>query len=134
MADTIISQAVLASSDAALVKRARAGDLPAFETLIAPRFDRLLRLSYSIVAHDADASDAVQESCLRAWRELPNLRDPERFEAWLWQIAINACRSALRTRRRAAIREIAVESMPAGSELVGSARPLGDDLSDTDVV
>jgi RNA polymerase sigma-70 factor (ECF subfamily) len=131
----IASELLLAGSDeSALVARAQGGDQPAFEALLSPRLDRLLRLTFSIVSNDADASDAVQEACLRAWRELPRLRDPDRFEAWLWQIAINACRSALRTRRRASVREIAVETMPDGFEIPGSGRPLADELSDIDLV
>jgi RNA polymerase sigma-70 factor (ECF subfamily) len=120
--------------ESALVAHAQAGDQASFEALVAPRLARLLRLAFSIVSNDADASDAVQEACLRAWRELPRLRDPERFEAWLWMITINACRSALRTRRRASVREIAVESMPAGFDLAGPGRPLGDELSDVDLI
>jgi RNA polymerase sigma-70 factor (ECF subfamily) len=135
MAQVIAARVTPVGSDeSTLVARAQAGDQSAFEALVAPRLDRLMRLTFSIVSNDADASDAVQDACLLAWRELPRLREADRFEAWLWQIAINACRSALRTRRRTAVREIAVESMPAGFDLVGAGRPLGDDLSDTDVV
>jgi RNA polymerase sigma-70 factor (ECF subfamily) len=122
------------SSETTLVARAQAGDAQAFEVLIAPRLDRLLRLAFSIVSSDADASDAVQEACLHAWRELPRLREPDRFEAWLWRIVINACRSSLRTRRRTSVREIAVDAMPIGHDLVYPGHPLGDDLSETDLV
>jgi RNA polymerase sigma-70 factor (ECF subfamily) len=121
------------SSEAALVARAQQGDRAAFEALVAPRLDRLLRLADSIMSNDADASDAVQDSCLRAWRELPRLRDADRFEAWLWKITINACRSALRTRRRVMVREVAVETMP-GFDPPQPGRGLGDDLSAIDVV
>jgi RNA polymerase sigma-70 factor (ECF subfamily) len=48
----------------ALVERARAGDRPAFEALIAIRLERLLRLALSILGNEADARDAVQDSCL----------------------------------------------------------------------
>ena len=122
------------SSESSLVARAQSGDAQAFEDLLAPRLDRLLRLAYSIVSSDADASDAIQEACLHAWRDLPRLREPDRFEAWLWRIAINACRSSLRVRRRTNVREIAVEEMPAGHDLVHPGHPLGDDLSETDLV
>jgi RNA polymerase sigma-70 factor (ECF subfamily) len=135
VAQVIASGAIPAGSgEAALVARAQTGDQVAFEALLAPRVDRLLRLTWSIVANDADASDAVQEACLRAWRELPRLREPAKFEAWLWQIAINACLTALRRRRRTAVREIAVESMPAGFDPPAAGRSLGDAQSDQDVV
>ena len=77
--------------ESTLVARAQAGDRDAFEELVIPRLDRLLRLAMSILSNDSDASDAVQEACLRAWREVPRLREPDRFEAWLWRIAINGC-------------------------------------------
>jgi RNA polymerase sigma-70 factor (ECF subfamily) len=122
------------SDEPALVARAQAGDRYAFDALIGPRIDRLLRLALSIVSNDADASDAVQEACLHAWRDLRSLREPDRFEAWLWRIAINACRSSLRTRRRAFVREIAVDAMPPGEELHQPGQQLGDHLSETDLV
>ena len=102
--------------------------------LVAPRIGRLLRLTGSILANEADASDAVQDACLRAWRELPRLRDADRFEAWLWQIAVNACRTALRSRRRSQVREIAIDEMPLGFDLPQSGRPFDDQLSQTDLV
>jgi RNA polymerase sigma-70 factor (ECF subfamily) len=120
--------------ESTIVGRAQAGEAAAFEALVAPRLERLMRLALSILQNDADASDVVQDACLRAWRELPRLREPARFEAWLWQIVINACRSALRTRRRTHVREIAVETMPAGFEFVQPGRALAEDLSAIDMV
>jgi RNA polymerase sigma-70 factor (ECF subfamily) len=135
VAQVIATESGLAASrESDLVARAQAGDAMAFEALVAPRMDRLLRLAYSIVSSDADASDAIQEACLHAWRELPRLREPDRFEAWLWRIAINACRSSLRSRRRTNVREIAVEEMPVGHDLIHPGHPLGDDLSETDLI
>lgn len=135
MAQVLASGATVAGSDEpTLVERAQAGDQMAFEALVRPRLHRLLRLAISIVSNDADASDAVQEACLHAWRELPRLREPDRFEAWLWQIAINACRTALRSRRRTFVREIAVDQTPVGGELAHPGAPLGDDLSTIDLV
>lgn len=131
---TAIATATASSIETALVARAQRGDQAAFEALVEPRIDRLLRLADSIVSNDADASDAVQETCLQAWRQISRLRDADRFEAWLWQIAINACRSALRTRRRVILREVAVETMPIGFDLPAPGRGVGDDLSAIDVV
>ena len=117
-----------------LVALAQQGDRAAFEALVAPRLVRLLRLTASIVSNEADASDAVQDTCLRAWRELPRLREPDRFEAWLWQIAVNACRSALRTRRRVQVREIAVDAMPEGFDLPSRSRAFDEGVSEVDLV
>jgi len=46
------------------------------------------------------ARDAVQEAYLRAWHDLPGLRDPERFDAWLHRLTVNACLDDARRRRR----------------------------------
>ena len=56
------------------------------------------------------------------------------FEAWLWQIAVNACRSALRTRRRVNVREVAVDQMPAGFDLPSRARAFDEGVSEADLV
>ena len=118
----------------ALVGRAQAGDAEAYDALVRPRMPRLLRLAQSILGNEQDAHDAVQDGCIRAWRELPRLRDPDRFEAWLWQIVIDGCRSALRGRRRASVREIAVDQMPDGEELAAATRPIADQLSAADLI
>ena len=120
--------------ESGLVARAQQGDRAAFEALVVPRLGRMLRLTGSILANEADASDAVQDACLRAWRELPRLRDADRFEAWLWQIAVNACRSALRTRRRVRVREVAVDQMPAGFELPNRSQAFDESVSEGDLV
>jgi RNA polymerase sigma-70 factor, ECF subfamily len=122
------------SLELALIAHAQLGEQAAYEALIAPRLPRLVRLAASILGNEQDARDAVQDSCLLAWRELPRLRDSSRFDAWLWQIVINACRSSLRSRRRATVREIAIDEMPPGAEPAHPARALADDLSATDAI
>ena len=122
------------SHTALLVKRAQAGDRVAFEALIEDRVWRLLRLATSILLHDADARDAVQESCLRAWIELPKLRDRDQFEAWLWRIVINACRSSLRRRGRASIREIAIDEDTGGGQFTDPTPGIAEAASEIDLV
>ena len=89
-----------------LVPAAMAGDRSAFESLVKSRLPRTYRISLAILGSEADASDAVQEAWVAAWRRLPSLLDPERFDAWLDQIVVNTCRMAIRKRGR--VREIAV--------------------------
>lgn len=93
---------------ASLVERAQEGDEAAFTLLVAQRQDQLIRLAWSILRNEADAVDAAQETCIAAWRELPRLRDPERFDAWLTRSLVNRCRDMLRRRRRATIREVRI--------------------------
>ena len=56
------------SADDALVRRARSGDMAAFEVLVDTRIDRCYRLAWSILLNDADAADATQEALVAAWR------------------------------------------------------------------
>jgi RNA polymerase sigma-70 factor (ECF subfamily) len=68
--------------------------------------DAVYRLTAAILGDEADARDAAQETFVAAWRELPKLRDPERFDAWLQRVAVNASRMTLRARGRRRVREI----------------------------
>lgn len=81
------------------IERAQAGDLDAFAVLVDRHAPGLHRLATSIVGAD-DAADATQEALLSAWRELPKLRDIDRFEPWLRRILVNRCRKFLRGRSR----------------------------------
>jgi RNA polymerase sigma-70 factor (ECF subfamily) len=84
-----------------LVERARGGDRDAYEALASAAFDGLYALAHRILRDVDRTDDAVQECLIRAWRQLPRLRDPERFEAWLRRLLVNACYDeARRVRRR----------------------------------
>jgi RNA polymerase sigma-70 factor (ECF subfamily) len=89
------------------VEAALAGDDAAFEALVLDRLPRTYRMALAILGSEADARDAVQEAWVSVWRQMPSLRDPARFDAWLDQILVNACRSGLRKRRR--VREIPLD-------------------------
>jgi len=83
-----------------LVERARGGDHDAFATLVHASIARL-DAAARLILRDAElARDAVQETLMRAWRDLPGLRDPERFDAWLHRLMTHACIDAARRRRR----------------------------------
>jgi len=87
----------------ALVERARAGDEEAFASLARAAGDRLLAIAYRILRDLGLAEDAVQQTLVLAWRELPTLRDVNRFDAWLRRLLVNACyREARRGRNWAA--------------------------------
>jgi RNA polymerase sigma-70 factor (ECF subfamily) len=82
------------------VLAARSGDRAAFEQLVRDAYDRLASLARRIVTDPSDAEDVTQETFLRAWRDLPRLREPERFEAWLTRMLVHASYDHLRRRRR----------------------------------
>jgi RNA polymerase sigma-70 factor (ECF subfamily) len=85
-----------ASLDHSLVERASQGDIDAFEELVRSHMASVYRLSVAILGSEHDAADATQEAFVAAWRGLGRLRDPDRFDAWLKRININACREVLR--------------------------------------
>ena len=99
------------STDEALVRRARLGEVAAFDSLVATRIDRCYRLAWAILLNDADAADATQDAFVLAWRQLPRLRDPSAFDGWLNRIVANAARMVRRHRVR--LREVAVASLPS---------------------
>lgn len=113
---------------ASLVTRAQAGDQIAFTRLIDERHQQLYRTAWAILRNDEDALDATQDTCLGAWRELPRLRDPARFDAWLMRSLVNRCRTALRSRRRVSVREIHLEPSP-GLEMPSADRDIGESLA-----
>src|SRR2546427_4123169 len=121
------------SPRALIVERARAGDRDAFEALVAAHLSSTFRTALAILGSEADARDACQEAFLKAWRELPRLRDIGRFDAWLGRILVNACRSALRTRRRRHVREIRVDD-PSATRLRARVPSLDDRVSELDVL
>jgi RNA polymerase sigma-70 factor, ECF subfamily len=83
----------------ALVEQARDGDADAFDALARAAADRLLAIAFRILRDLGLAEDAVQQTLVAAWRELPGLRDPDRFDAWLHRLLVNACyREARRAR------------------------------------
>jgi len=121
-----------AEPSSALVERARDGDTVAFEELLTGRLTGLLRLASAILGDAEDGRDAVQQACIQAWRELPTLRDPGRFDAWLGRIVTNACRMSMRSRSRRRVREIAVASLDdvSGVTLAARTSPGPGDASD----
>src|SRR6478609_1756014 len=92
-----------------LVERARGGDHDAFAELARAAVVRLDKAARLILRDPELARDAVQETLIRAWRDLPKLREPDRFEAWLHRLTVHACFDQARKRRR---RLVEVELTP----------------------
>jgi RNA polymerase sigma-70 factor (ECF subfamily) len=84
-----------------LVERAKAGDHDAFSELARSVIRRLYAVARLILHDAARAEDATQEALFICWRDLPALRDPDRFEAWLHRLLVRECyREARQDRRR----------------------------------
>jgi RNA polymerase sigma-70 factor (ECF subfamily) len=77
--------------DRDLVERARRGDREAFAVLVHQVSDQLYAVAYRILRDTGLAEDALQNALVLAWRRLPKLRDPERFDGWMHRILVHAC-------------------------------------------
>lgn len=134
--DVIASgRAAVMPGDEGLLARAADGDAMAFDGLLRPRLDKLFRMAVAITRNEADARDAVQEACVSAWRELPRLRDRGRFDAWLAQVLVNACRMHLRRQRRANVREIPVaDDEPQQSATGFATGGHGDEIAEVEAI
>ena len=104
-----------------LVERAQAGDDVAFSQLLDLDGDTCYAIAYRILRDPERAQDAVQQAFLLAWRELPRLRDPDRFSPWLYRLLVNACYEELRRHRRwtSRIRVLPVDG-PSGPDPIVS--------------
>lgn len=83
----------------ALVALARNGDPAAFEALAAELIGRLHAIAALLVHDRVLADDAVQETLVKVWRDLPRLRDPERFDGWLNRVLAHTCLDLVRRER-----------------------------------
>ena len=93
--------------DRDLVEQAQRGDREAYAILARTRGDTLFGIARRILRDASLAEDAVQQALVIAWRELPRLRDPDRFDAWLRRMLVHACYAEAR-RKRAWISSIQV--------------------------
>ena len=78
-------------ADPDLVIRARSGDHGAFAEIVNSVARRFHGVAYAILRDASLAEDAAQAAMVSVWRDLPRLRDPDRFEAWSYRILLNAC-------------------------------------------
>lgn len=95
-----------------LVVLAREGDRDAFNQLVDRIVDRLYAVAYRILRSGPHAEDATQQALVDIWRQLPALRDPDRFDGWAFKLVVHASYAEHRRRRRDA---------PAGSLTDGTA-------------
>ena len=83
-----------------VIERARKGDADAFSAAIGESLGGLYGAAYLVLRDQHAAEDAVQDGLLRAWRRLPTLRDPTRFDPWVRRIVVRAAIDAVRRRRK----------------------------------
>ena len=83
-----------------LVERAMHGDEEAFDEIVGRIGDSMHSVARRILRDTNLAEDATQQALLDAWRHLPQLRDPDRFEAWAYRLVVHACYAEARRERR----------------------------------
>ena len=86
--------------DTDLVVRAQHGDEQAFASLAVAAGDRLHAVAHRILRDVDLAEDATQQALLTIWRDLPQLRDPARLDAWSYRVLVRACYAEGRRTRR----------------------------------
>ena len=81
-----------------IVEQAMRGDREAFAWLVNQTSDRMYAVATRILRDTHLAEDALQSALVTAWRQLPTLRDPDRFEAWVRKLVVHACYAEARRR------------------------------------
>jgi len=108
-------------SDETAVARARTGDADAFRVLVERHSRALFRLAYRMTGNEQDAEDVVQESFLRAYRQLSRFDERASFRTWICRIALNCSLDVVRRRKRRSEQtgpgdaqgEVPMQSLPA---------------------
>lgn len=86
--------------DEVTLRRAQQGDSAAFESLVTPHEQLIWRLCWRYTRQEADAQDCVQETMLKAWRQLPRFRGECSLESWLYRVCVSCCLDWVRKRGR----------------------------------
>jgi RNA polymerase sigma factor (sigma-70 family) len=105
--------------DQQLVVRAQDGDHAAFAVLATASIGRLTAIARLTLQDGPRAEDAVQEALVGAWRNIRSLRDPERFDAWLYRLLMRACADQARGERRHRVVELPAPEL--GGPIVAGA-------------
>ena len=103
-----------------LVRSARDGDRDAFDILMTAAVDHLYRIARLILRDYDSAEDAVQEALVHCWRDLPTLRDPDQFDAWLNRLLMHSVADEARRRRRAGANVSVLRNEPAQPDGTGA--------------
>lgn len=96
-----------------LIKKAQEKDPDAFDSLMRTQLQSMYRIAIAMLGNEEDAADAIQETVLKCWQKMGQLKKEEYFQTWLTRILINQCKDVLRGRQK----YVLVEEIPeAGYE------------------
>lgn len=83
-----------------LIKEAKEKNPDAFDQLMQKQLQRMYRIAISMLNNEEDAADAIQETVLKCWQKMGQLKKEEYFQTWLTRILINQCKDILKARKR----------------------------------
>ncbi len=106
-------------SDDAAVAQARAGNTDAFRVLVERHSQSVFRLAFRMTGNEQDAEDLVQETFLRAYRQLGKFDGRASFGTWLYRIAANCSLDLIRSRKRRQEQQTPVDD--EGQEIAAAA-------------
>src|SRR5579864_5970556 len=110
-------------ADRAYVAKARSGDTEAFRALVDLHSRGLFRVAFRMTGNESDAEDVVQESFLRAYRQLGKFDERASFGTWLYRIAVNCALDLVRSKKRRAEQQPAEDSREDPVRLTASSQP-----------
>ena len=116
-------------ADRAFVAKARSGDAEAFRALVERHSRGLFRLAFRMTGNVPDAEDVVQESFLRAYRQLSRFDERASFGTWLYRIAVNCALDLVRSRKRRAEQQPAEDGVDDPVRSARSSEPAPDRLA-----
>jgi len=99
------------SEDLALARELMAGEPGAFERFVDLYFSKIFRYSFTMCGHREDAEEVAQETLMKAFENLGQLREPEHLKSWVFRIAKNACLTKRRKSIFAPARELSLEEL-----------------------
>src|ERR1700752_3167480 len=108
-----------ATEAAAVLARARQGDSEAFRVLVERHSRSVFRLAFRMTGNQQDAEDLVQETYLRAYRQIRKYDRRAAFGTWLYRIAANCSLDLIRARKRRQEQQTPVDG--EGQELAAAA-------------
>jgi RNA polymerase sigma-70 factor (ECF subfamily) len=82
-----------------LLKKARNGDIEAFELLIEDYQKKAFNVAYRMMGNSEDANDLVQEALIRIFKSIKNFKEQSSFSTWVYRIVTNVCLDELRRRK-----------------------------------
>ncbi len=114
-------------SDEILVKKSQEGDYSSFEELVKRHEKKIYNLCYRLTGNREDASDALQETFLQAFRKLSSFKGKSKFSTWLYRVAVNVC--FMRRRKEKKMKTVSLDAPVLTEKADEIKRELPDDWS-----